>query len=191
MLACVGLPEVDNIEGSSENYVDAWIAYTILRETTSDVLALGINDNTNMVTLYPDENGKVHVPKDALWVRAITPERGNGCLIVRDGMLFDRDRMTNDINTPVRCEVKWALNYADLQPYVRIYIRWRAARDFQQRIKNDPQLDAYLVQKEGEALVDFRAQEAQAIQAQMLDSEFMAEPMAGYGASMSGRLGSI
>lgn len=156
-LTNLGEAPIDSLEGDLP--LDAFKALGVLTEVSRVVQARGWTWNKEIVTLSPNETGKIPVPANALEVQPY--ERLSYKITVRDGLLYRIKRSDNGnvFTGPIEVEITYFLPYEDLSETAKRYISMRAARIFQARELGDQVLLQNDTTEEQIAWSDLRAED--------------------------------
>lgn len=151
-----------------ESIAEVKIALDILDQTLELVLTEGWHFNSESdVELYPDSQGYIYVPLNALFVDPT--DRYKNCT-VREGKLYDKDRHSFIFETPVKVDIVYKLPFDEIPIYAQKYISEKAARIFIAQTFGDPQLYQYQSQEEIEAYMILKSHEIDAGDHNLLES---------------------
>lgn len=125
-------------------------ALSILDQETTTVLSKGLNCNTDDAwKLLPDTNGYIAVPSIAIRVDSNQID-----VIVKDGKLYDKSKMSYKFESAVIVDIIWDIPFDDLPYAVQYYVTLRAARILYQRLVGDASTLQVLLQDEEKARLD-------------------------------------
>lgn len=165
-LSSMGEPVVNSLDGAA---VDAQMASDLVDETSRSVQSMGWHWNYERHTLSPDVNGEIVLPQNTLRVDTIQDNRTTD--VVQRGLkLFDVNNATYQFTDPLKVEMFVQLPFEDLPTSAKQFITVRASRTLQQRLLGSDTLDKYTKEAEMRAWVLLMQEEADTIDANMLDA---------------------
>lgn len=153
MLATIGEAPVNTLEVSGLEDVAA--AKERLRNVTRTILTKGykFNVDTNY-PMIPDVNGNILIPPNMLKV-VTTREYSTYDITQRNGMLYDRAKLTAVFDKTIYVDITWFFAYDTLPEPARWYIAVRAAREFQVARLGSESIARYTEKDEAEARSTF------------------------------------
>ena len=161
MLASIGQAPVNTLNVTGLR--DVSIAELALDNTTREVLSRGWSFNSDEgYELTPNEQGQLLVPNGALEVD-VTDQTVEAVVRSNAGTLMLWDKENHSFTTftvPVKCNIVWGFEFADLPQSARGYIATRAARIFQSQVIGSEVLFKFTEQHEFEALTVLMRSEA-------------------------------
>ena len=148
--------------------LESRLARDVILETKMNVLSSGwdINTDTNY-PLYPDENGYINVPVNALDVTI-----NDSDIIIRDWQLYDKTNKSRKFTSVQNCTIKWNLDFNSLPHPFRSYITIVASRVFQGRLISDRTVYSFTEKDEQLALINIKRSEGFTGQYNMLSGNF-------------------
>jgi hypothetical protein len=170
MLSCIGEAPVASVDTSIS---EVEMAKQKLDQVLLEVTARGKQFNREIeYTLTPDENGEITLPAGTLWVDVTKYEDNN--YVQRGTKLYDRLNHTYTINKSVKADLHLALDFIDLPFAARLYIALRAARQFQADVQGSETVYRFSAKSEDDAEKAFEALDAEAEDANVLNSNYHA-----------------
>jgi hypothetical protein len=154
MLTSVGESAVlTYVQGAS----DVANAEAVLDHETLVVLGIGWDCNTDTdVEMTPDTDGRIAVADDIL---QIDPMDSRIRVVQRNRFLWDKDKLTDVFDDPIKCRVVRALDFDGLPFPLQRRIAAQAAMRYQQSYVGSPTLDRSA--KEDLMAADAQAQDAE------------------------------
>jgi hypothetical protein len=147
---------------------DAQVAASIVDDVWIEVQNRGWWFNTeNNFKLFPDSSGFISFPTTVLRIDGGRYQN----FIKREGMLYDKEEQTFIFEEPVSIDLVWAVSYSDLPVAAYEYIASRAARKFQQKVIGNPDHHAMLMQEEQDALIQMQRENAQYLDASLIETQ--------------------
>jgi len=141
-------------------------ASRIVDDTWVEVCNRGWWFNTDYnFPLTPDSTGIIALPASVL---RLDGGRYHP-FIKKQGLLYDRRTKSFTFNSTQYVNLIWASNYSELPVAAYEYIGARAARKFYSKIIGAPAEVNFLVQEETDALVNLQRENAQYLDANLLD----------------------
>lgn len=145
MLGSIGESPVNKITaGLSE----ANLAKTVLLQTSRQVQTRGWYFNTEIITVAPDTEGHLYLPRNTLKV-----DSGFEHIVIRGQRLYNRYNNTFVFDGSIKVGVVLGLGFDELPEVARNYITIRSARIFQDRTVGSTNLRGFTQQDEIEARV--------------------------------------
>lgn len=170
MLSCIGEAPVASVDTSIS---EVEMANMTLNQTILEVLSRGRNFNREVeITLYPNDNGEIVLPAGTLWIDVSKFEDNE--LVQRGGKLYDRANHTYILNRSVKADINLILDFEDLPFAARLFIAIRAARKFQADVQGSETIYRFSQKSEDDAERSFEALDAQAEDANVLNSNYHA-----------------
>lgn len=127
--------------------------YNILRESLVDVLNEGwVFNREEHITLKPDENGYIYVPKDALRLDISYGQRDRTTNVVkRNGRLYDKYHHTDKFTDDVEVDIVRMYDFEDIPSVFQRYVTYRAASRAAAQMVSNSELVKLLAQQEAVA----------------------------------------
>lgn len=158
MLGTIGEQPVNRL---GSGVLEAGIAEETLRMASRGVQAKGWHFNTDLpVTLSPDRDGFINLPKNTTRVRAM-----GHChkldVVQRNKRLFNRRTQSFVFDGPVTVELQVMLDFEELPEFAKRYVAIKAARKFQEQVTASQVLEQFTQQEEYEAKIDMESADAE------------------------------
>ena len=159
MLSAIGESPVSSLDDPS--LVDVSLALSILRETSIDIQAKGLQSNTERdFPLTPNVDGEIIVPANCAQIDT-TGRSCNVDVAHRGTRLYDKEKRSfTSFTGTLYVDMVLLFDFTDLPQHVRRYITTKASRRFQTRFMGSDTLSAFTQLDDTEALVDFEGVEA-------------------------------
>lgn len=149
---------------------DAQMAQHMLHDNSRKIQSIGLVCNTDYeYELQQDSSKHVYVPSNALKVITTSTDRD---IVQRGNRLYDRVKNTYVLDDNIKVTLVSFLEWTDLPQTVRNYITINTARKFAVQVVGDSDLWQLTQQDEIEALIEFKREQVNTEQANILsDSE--------------------
>ena len=136
---------------------DAAMAQGMLHNHSRRIQVRGWSFNTDTsFTLYPNEDGEVVLPLNALVVTVPS----NPALVVRGQKLYDTTGHSYEIGAEQSADIIWFLPFEELPEHARALIFASAGRQFQDQVLGDASLHQFTAQDVLASQVGFMTPEA-------------------------------
>jgi hypothetical protein len=153
MLSTIGEAPVNSL---SSGLVDAELAETILNTVSKNVQSDGWNFNREYdYTITPTAKGEINLPSNILRADAAL-EPYSKDLVQRGTRMYDKKEHTFNIGMPVKLDVVFELDFADIPEVAKRYITIKAARIFQDRVVGSDTLHGFTEMEEQAAFYSLR-----------------------------------
>lgn len=167
-LSAMGEPKINSLDAAG---IDAQMASDLVDETSLSVQGAGWHWNRETHTLTPDVNGYLVLPANTLRVDTIEDSKPTD-VIQRGVRLFNKTNNSYVFSDSLKLELIVALNYEDLPFAAKNFITYRAARLMQQRSLGSETLHKFNEKDEQRAWVLLLQDEAETLDANMLDDSW-------------------
>lgn len=150
ILGAVGQAPVTTLDQTNP---DVAIAYSTLLNVSREVQAEGWSFNTETeYTFTPDNSGHIAIASNILSMDlSYLPEYMGVEVVRRDGKLYNKIDHTYIWEDPVKCDVVWLFDYADLPIVFQDYVTARAAVQASTKMIGDSTVYQQLQAKEAMA----------------------------------------
>lgn len=157
LLSIIGEGPVSNLEDTG--LIDVASAQDDLRQLSRQVQMKGWHFNSEDALSLPlDVNGEI--PVGANWLSVKATQRDGRDVVMRNGKLYDRRKMTSVFDTPVEVRLVYFLPWEDLPEHARNYIKVLAGEKFQKSRVGSTTLHQLSQEDVARARVDFLREDA-------------------------------
>lgn len=129
LLSVIGESPVNTLDDSQLPSVS--IAKDEIERVSRQVMVEGLDFNTEIMELSPDEDEYIHIPEGVLRVEPVDCTRN---IVWRGDKLYDRDWNTYGFDDNLEVRLTKGISFEDIPEHVRQYIILRAGRVFQDRM---------------------------------------------------------
>lgn len=154
---------------------DVEIAKSILGETSQAVQSLGWAFNTDIdYELQPNSDDQITIPSTCIRLSMKPCNNPEKRYVQRAGKLYDRILHTFTMSSTKKVDIVWFLSFDNLPETAKRYITIKAARVFQGRFLSSQVVHGFTELDEMDAKNNMTADEAETLNASILDTWEMA-----------------
>jgi len=155
MLSSIGEAPVNRL---SSGLVEAETAETLLKQTSRSVQAEGWHFNRETdVEIAPNLAGEIVLASNTIRADMMqNSSNTNFDLVQRGGKMYDRQNHTFKVNSSVKLDVVYELDFENLPAVARRYITVKAARVLQDYVVGSPDMHTILREDEMAALIELK-----------------------------------
>jgi hypothetical protein len=162
---------------TSQSGTDTELAEHFLNEVNQDIQLRGLANNTLLIKVSPDTNGKIYLRSDTLTCDLVSNHLNDNSLVIRGVSRGNPVYLWNVTDaTDVWDDGEYWLRYVlkvewdDMDTSVQRFAMAKAARLYQITIQGDAATDAYLAERESEAELQAQRQDTRARRSSVFDN---------------------